>query len=283
MNYTKICKKCQQAHTKNGDFCSRSCSNSRGPRTEDFKIKVKEKLLKGEVCKIHYSEITGRVISKDNPVRSFWDSHSKGRFIKKISVWFSIPLGSFPETENQLEIIKTKLADLYHIQGFSSVEIKEYFDIPLPDGHMPAFLKQFGIPLRTNSESQTAYIFRNGINYSQTKYKTGWHVDWRGISHFYRSSYELKFYEHLDSKKINYQTESMRIKYFDSKEQKIRVAIPDVIINNKLIVEIKSLYTLDSENMNDKFLAYKKHGFRPMLVLNHKWCKWRESNSHFDI
>lgn len=40
----KICKKCKQTHEKQGDYCSRSCANSRGPRTQAFKDKVSKKL-----------------------------------------------------------------------------------------------------------------------------------------------------------------------------------------------------------------------------------------------
>ena len=40
----KSCPKCNIEHNKSGMFCSRSCANSRGPRNEDFKRKVSEKL-----------------------------------------------------------------------------------------------------------------------------------------------------------------------------------------------------------------------------------------------
>ncbi len=40
----KTCPKCQEVHTKTGIFCSRNCANSRGPRTEEFKSKVRTKL-----------------------------------------------------------------------------------------------------------------------------------------------------------------------------------------------------------------------------------------------
>ena len=45
----KICPKCSAEHENPGRFCSRKCANSRGPRTEDFKRKVREKLL-GRPC-----------------------------------------------------------------------------------------------------------------------------------------------------------------------------------------------------------------------------------------
>lgn len=45
------CERCNTEHTGaygSGRFCSRICSNSRGPRTDDFKRKVSEK-LKGKI------------------------------------------------------------------------------------------------------------------------------------------------------------------------------------------------------------------------------------------
>lgn len=45
----KHCPKCNSSHEKHGIFCSRKCANSRGPRSEEFKTKVKEKLLKPRI------------------------------------------------------------------------------------------------------------------------------------------------------------------------------------------------------------------------------------------
>ena len=40
----KTCPKCKTEHNKPGIFCSRTCANSRGPRTEEFKKIVRKKL-----------------------------------------------------------------------------------------------------------------------------------------------------------------------------------------------------------------------------------------------
>ena len=40
----KVCPKCKAIHDKNGVFCSRACANSRGPRTDEFKSIVSDKL-----------------------------------------------------------------------------------------------------------------------------------------------------------------------------------------------------------------------------------------------
>lgn len=57
----KVCPKCHTSHDLNGKFCSRSCANSRGPRTEDFKNKVRSKLVGRKV-----SDSTRAKLSGDN-------------------------------------------------------------------------------------------------------------------------------------------------------------------------------------------------------------------------
>jgi len=175
---TKLCPKCNQPHQKLGIYCSRPCANSRGPRSEEFKSKVSKKLKKdkmvGPFCRIQYSDITGRIISSDNSNRSFWDTKGKGSFLKKVCKWFNIIPGVYPDTEVQLQALADQLYELYNIKGYSCSEIKDYLNIPLSDGHTPAFLKQMGITRRNNSDSRKAYIFKNGINQSKSnRYKTG--------------------------------------------------------------------------------------------------------------
>ena len=63
----------------------------------------------------------------------------------------------------------------------------------------------------------------------------------------------------------------IKIQYYDSRLQKIRVAIPDFYIpSTNTIVEIKSTYTLDVQNMKDKVKKYKELGYDFKLILNHK-------------
>jgi len=128
----------------------------------------------GPFCRIQYSDITGRIISSDNSNRSFWDTKGKGSFLKKVCKWFNIIPGVYPDTEVQLQALADQLYELYNIKGYSCSEIKDYLNIPLSDGHTPAFLKQMGITRRNNSDSRKAYIFKNGINQSKSnRYKTG--------------------------------------------------------------------------------------------------------------
>lgn len=60
----KNCPKCGSEHNKFGLFCSRSCANSRGPRTDAFKKQVSEKLTgkKGHPNPLRGKHLVERVI-----------------------------------------------------------------------------------------------------------------------------------------------------------------------------------------------------------------------------
>ena len=60
----KICPKCNKEHLNLGTFCSRSCANSRGPRTEEFK-------------KIVSSKLSGRIICDEVRLKITDDNHPK--------------------------------------------------------------------------------------------------------------------------------------------------------------------------------------------------------------
>lgn len=88
---------------------------------------------------------------------------------------------------------------------------------------------------------------------------------------YLRSSYELDYAKFLDEHKIKYDVECFHIRYWDNNEKRYRLAIPDFyLIDSNTIVEIKSNYTLDIENMKDKFKEYEKLGFKTKLILEHK-------------
>ena len=88
---------------------------------------------------------------------------------------------------------------------------------------------------------------------------------------YLRSSYELDYAKELDKQKIDYDVEKFHIKYFDTQRQEFRCAIPDFYIPYiNTIVEIKSSWTLDKQNMIDKFKAYKELGYNYKLICDHK-------------
>ena len=85
------------------------------------------------------------------------------------------------------------------------------------------------------------------------------------------SSYELDYAKELDEHQIDYEVEYLRIKYWDSQKQEYRCAIPDFyLIGDNTIVEIKSSWTLDKQNMKDKMKAYKELGYNFKLICDHQ-------------
>ena len=134
-------------------------------------------------------------------------------------------------------------------------------------------LKTFDIKRRTISESlinavKSGKYILPACNFS---YKSGHHTTWNGKDIFYRSSYELDYAKELDEQKVDYEVEKLRIFYWDSQLNRQRVAIPDFYLpDTNTIVEIKSTYTLDKQNMVDKKKAYSVHGYKFKLICNHK-------------
>ena len=126
--------------------------------------------------------------------------------------------------------------------------------------------KNFDIKCRSFSES-TALAIINGKH----KYNTYHHITWNGKKVFLRSTYELDYAKELDDNKIDYEVEKLRILYWDSIKLVQRTAIPDFYLTeSNTIVEIKSDYTLDIQEMKDKIKAYREHGYKFILILEHK-------------
>ena len=90
-----------------------------------------------------------------------------------------------------------------------------------------------------------------------------------GNNYFLRSTYELEYAKKLDIAQIKYLTENIRLKYFDTTKRKYRIAVPDFYLpESNTLVEIKSTYWYDEQNMKDKFSAYKENGFNYKLILD---------------
>lgn len=167
---------------------------------------------------------------------------------------------------NAIKILST----LYFDEKLSSIEL--FQKLKIRPNTLYNFFKKNKLKLRNNSESTSLAIFNENLKLpSNYKYKEGYHKTWYGEKVFLRSSYEFKYAKELDKNKVNYKVESLRIKYFDSQRKIERIAIPDFyLINENKIVEIKSSYTLDKINMQDKINAYTKLGYNFDLIVNFK-------------
>ena len=97
------------------------------------------------------------------------------------------------------------------------------------------------------------------------------HITWNNKNVLLRSSYELDFAKELDEKRIDYDVEFKRIKYWDTQKQKYRFAIPDFYIpSTNTIVEIKSSWTIDIQNIKDRFKRYQELGYKTILMCDHR-------------
>ena len=177
----------------------------------------------------------------------------------------------------EFERIRKILYDLYWVDGLSSVEIGEKFEYCGSNGIN--LLELFNIPRRSFSEASSNALMSGKYSLPDVNPQTGlakninqeWHITWTGESVFLRSSYEIEYAEYLDENQISYSVEELRIEYYDTQQNKTRIAIPDFYLSStNEIVEIKSDFTLDIQEMLDKFDAYKENGYIPKLILEGK-------------
>ncbi len=190
----------------------------------------------------------------------------------------------FPSLIKYFGFDKTKIGTPYIYEEFEKVRCllrDEYLEneLSLPDiaskygltcrETVRNLLRAFDIPRRSVSKGLYLSI-KSGkkVPPSNPKYKQGWHKTWNNKKVFYRSSYELDYCKILDEQKIDYTMEELRIEYWDSQRQKYRIAVPDFLVKrDNLIVEIKSSYTYEPQNMRDKVGAYRKAGYEFKLIL----------------
>ena len=172
---------------------------------------------------------------------------------------------------DEIEKLRQKLIDLYFNQKLSGVELDNMFNYP---SHITQHVFHvLNIKSRTLDKAViNSYLTgRNKQSECYNQYKSGWHTTWNNKEVYLRSSYELHYAKLLDAQKIDYDVECLRIKYLNSKDNKYHCAIPDFYLNDSnTIVEIKSTYTLDLNEMIDRFNEFKNRGYNCKLILNNK-------------
>lgn len=277
--HCKLCNKELKKHQKK--FCSTTCSakynNKNRTLSNETKNKISESLKKRKKIIIKKCKICGQ--EKCNNIE----------ICKHTIKWFNnlVCFGFDLKKIGSLDICK----EYYRVK---ELLLKEYFDNKLSPSDIAIkynynktsenilhLLKSFKIKTRNLSESEINALLNNKLNgkikNKKTKYqfKHGWHTTWNGKNIYYRSSYELKFAKKLDSKKIDYECEYFRIKYWDSLKLMYRVAIPDFYVKkDNILYEIKSKITFNKQNVIDKFNEYKKLGFTPILIYENTWITY---------
>jgi len=166
------------------------------------------------------------------------------------------------------------LSNMYHNKKYSRLQISEILNIDKKTLYTFFIKNNFNLRSLSDSISNSIYQGRTKRYNVKTQYKCGWHTTWNDIKVYYRSSYELNYCHLLDNQKIEYFMEKIRIKYFDSILNKERISIPDFYLpETNEIIEIKSNWTFDEQNMKDKIIQYKKNGYNVKLILEHKEYK----------
>ena len=227
--------------------------------------------MKRKICKICGKEFEG---TKNQKLCSE-ECKKIHKVIPSLVKYFGFDTNAIGTDECFVEIerIKNELSDLYWDKHLSSTEICKIYDYPNVGNLTGKIFKYLNIKSKTPKES----IIENWLNnrmqpfINNIHYKQQWHTTWNGKEVYLRSSYEFDYAKELDEQKIDYDVEALRIKYFDTKENEYRCAIPDFYIpSENMIVEIKSSWTLDEQEMKDKMKAYKELGYEFKLICDHK-------------
>ena len=300
MDKKYICENCGKEHDGTygtGRFCSQKCRFA-----YPTKYKEKTKLAKCSLCgkefliaknsrllsclcnecknkQIHYKKcpICGETYDINNGCQNdFCQNHNIQHF-KSLIKYFGFDknkLGT-KEVESEFNRVRNILYDLYWNENLSSTDIAMKFNYTsCPTNITQKFFKKYlNIPVKScKYATKENYIEgRETISEFYNQYKQQWHTTWNNKEVFLRSSYELDYAKELDEKQIDYEVENFHIKYWDSQKQEYRCAIPDFYIpEENTIVEIKSNYTLDKQNMIDKMIAYKQLGYNFKIICEHK-------------
>ena len=293
----KLCKHCGKPipwEKRNNIYCSSSCAasennkgvirNPKGAANSLEEVKTRQQILDELKSRNHNRVLLKNYlnynISKILPgcCPICGEYHCENEFCKKHNFQQLIGLvkhfGFDPtaigtsKVFDEFERIRNLIYDLYWNQKMSMIDIKAKFNYTSL-GTVFKLFDSLDIDKRNPSQSvKNSILMGKDIGKPEQKFNQSWHTTWTGEEVFLRSSYELDYAEYLDSNQISYSVEELRIEYFDSQQNKTRIAIPDFYISStNEIVEIKSDFTLDIQEMLDKFKAYKNLGYIPKLIL----------------
>ena len=273
--------------SKSGNvFCSRSCAATYNNSHREFKQEWKNKI--SNTLQSSYKERTGFSTRKEkktaDKVCKVCGQHTcvyphicksafvyqKSKNLSKLGFDFS-KIGTF-EIYDEFFKVQYLLYKDYYEECLSFTDIQNVYSISSLTTIYLLF-KFLNLSPRSASEAQRNYILSDKYVPSILNskiFKCGWHISWDDRQHYYRSSYEEDYMKELDEERIEYYTEKLRIQYFDTEEEITRIAIPDFYIpSTNTIVEVKSEYTYDRQNMIDKVKSYRELGYNFKLLYEH--------------
>jgi len=301
--YCKNCGKIIPYERKDNIFCDSSCAcsynnllNNKKYVTRKENTKVKHLLTNYDEKEIISSNRHNKLIDEKysdlrlvhinsgccpicgtyHCTNEFCKEHNFQQLIGLVNIGLNPKKIGTLEIFNEFERIRNILYDKYWTKNLSALDLMKEYDIK-SESAVYNILDHLNIKRRDLSESAKLAILNGKSNILVSGNIFGknihseHHISWDGKTVFLRSSYEIDFANELDSNKIKYEVESIRIKYFDSTIKQERVAVPDFYLpETNEIVEIKSDFTLDIQEMLDKFDVYKKLGYNVKLILEHE-------------
>ena len=300
----KICENCGCEHDgsySSGRFCSVRCARSYSTKNEPKEKKKARCIICGKDIYINKraSARTCKCVSckekhhKPSDLRkcklcgssyykydggcnnAFCKTHTLTQIKSLIrSLYFNKRKLGTPDIEEEFNRVRDTLIYLYEEKRLSFNEIGELYGLKYPN-NLSKIFKYLGIPVRTRREVTENAILTGRLlpqdNYKTFRFKSEYHTTWDNKTVYLRSSYESDYANELDRAKILYEVEALRIRYFDTRLNKYRCAIPDFYIpSENLIVEIKSSYTLDIQKMKDRVKSYKENGYSVKVICDHK-------------
>ena len=297
----KICENCGKTHDGSygsGRFCSSFCARSFSTKNKKNDTKLvfcincgkgiyvgknaNSAKCKCEDCRkkskrnIRYCKICGRTYYKSDGgcLNLFCRNHNINQ-INTLVKYFNFDKNKVGTVlvEEEFNRVRENLYDLYWNCNLSSADLGKLFNYKNSHNIVQQIFRYLDIPVRSCRESTiNAYLTgkRDALDV-KNKYKSCWHTTWEGKEVYLRSSYELDFAKELDEQKIKYEVESLKIKYLNTKLNEYRCAIPYFYLpDSNTIVEIKSAWTLDVQNMKDKAIEYQNRGYSFRLICDHK-------------
>lgn len=285
----KYCIKCGKLINGCGNkFCNRSCSATYTNKNRTISDETKEKISKTLKNKYPKNKKLCKRCGQENCLNKDICKHN-GNWFKNLEP-FSFDMGVIGSIKiyNEYFRIKELILKEYYENMLSPKDIAVKYNYIYSSENLLHLLKDFGIKTRKISESVINAILQGKLNNTinngkKYQFKYGWFNKWNGDKIFYRSSYELDYIKEIDEQKIEYEVEYFRIKYWDTGRCKYRVAIPDIYIKNEnKIIEIKSYFTFNKQNMIDRFNEYIKLGFDVELILEHKKYNYNDISNLFE-
>lgn len=284
----KLCEHCGKPlpwEKRSGRFCSKSCAasennmgkvkNPKGIGHPEKKPKEKNANKKQKVQKLPKAKICS-ICGSENCSHEFCRKHNLQQLngLVKYLGFDKTAIGT-DRVFDEFKRIRDMVYNLYWNLGYSRVDLGKKFGYPGGTMPMNVLKRTLEIPSRTQSEAVSNAILLNKTSLPKIDQTTGFikcttehHITWTGKEVYLRSSYEIDYANFLDKNKILYSVEELRLEYYDSQQNRIRIAVPDFYLplTNEL-VEIKSDFTLNIQEMTDKFNEYRKQGYVPKLIL----------------